>query len=688
MPARPRVRSVLFGYSPLHYDRQNPRALGFTATPGYGLGTTPAIALNRADNVLAVHDHSGKLRYRIALLEDHLSLNFHAQEVDIEDGHNPAVALNNGDVAIVMFDVSNALRYRVGKVIINQRRAPRIYTVDFQPSAGFPTPSPDATDPSVAVNDAGIVVEVHKSGSDLYWRRGKLDGQVLTWHNTPALLVANGSVPSVSINNNGVAVCVYQGNNEKLFYSVGTFDKTKTSQDEPITWTNFMTAYVTGGAGPAIAITDDNYAYAVHQQSNNCLQAVGIISGTTIDFRDFLVTGQKFLTYDVGRLPNIATNGRTAVQVHQETTTFQLFGNASLIFDRANWMEDSRTSLGNSTLRQISIPASHDSGAFEDNRARTQDIRIRFQLRAGVRYFDLRPKYTKDRDAATLDSTAIVTYHDIPSGDYLGPKLKDVIENVRGYMQNHKELVILKISHFKNFNQKVFDVLADLIVGDAANTRGLAQWLFPPPADTTRLAERKLSDYLKIDQGTVLIVVDVDTSEGADKKPQHLDYITAEYRTKGLFRYRDWYDPNPADGDITVLDVFSETIRFDDMSLGVRPSPSHAELPGRPATARGPATLPVGQLPKFAWFDGKCQDNTTQCDLFLLSWTLTPRLPAEEGNAFFNAREAVKNLVAFLNIPKYSGINEQGFQINLLYTDAVEYSRSADVAVARNGLIV
>ena len=66
-----------------------------------------------------------------------------------------------------------------------------------------------ATYPSVALNAAGVVVEVHQSGNDLAWRRGKLAGTTLTWSPVKNL-ITNGTRPSVAINNNGIAVVLFE----------------------------------------------------------------------------------------------------------------------------------------------------------------------------------------------------------------------------------------------------------------------------------------------------------------------------------------------------------------------------------------------------------------------------------------------------------------------------------------------
>jgi hypothetical protein len=175
---------------------------------------------------------------------------------------------------------------------------------------------------------------------------------------------------------------------------------------------------------------------------------------------------------------------------------------------------------------------------------------------------------------------------------------------------------------------------------------------------------------VKRTRGTVLILVDRDGNQ---------DYVTESQNNNGLYRYRDWNAANPETGDITVFDEFSSTPDFDTMALSTELVGD--KLPGTNTRVQR------GQLHKFDWFDGKCFDRTTVCDLFLLSWTVTPSTPVTDESPLKNAAKANRNLASYLNIPLYRRGNPKKQHINLLYTDAVEYSRSTDVAMVRNGLL-
>lgn len=684
----PSVKSVFFGQSPRFYAPRNPRSLGFEETPlGFDNGRSPSCAINGNNRFIEVHmgETNSTLNFRQGSLE-RLDVQFSdtPSRGKIADGNNPAVAFNDDNVAIVLADQNDKIKYAAAKVDKSKNANPPFQFTEF--------PQTGASFPSVALNKAGVVVEVHQSGSNLSYRRGKLDGSTLTFPSGPAKsLIANGTHPSVAINNNGAVVVVFErGGN--LYYLTGTFDAAK-PPSTAIAFGGNATLYQNSGRFPSVALTDGGEVFATHASGSVDLNlAVGVLKNNQITWQDFLMPGKTAYRYDKGAIARVATNGKVALQMFHsnESGGPKLFGNASLVFDRANWMSDNRGDLADKTLRRIAIPGSHDAGAFAVDAAQTQDLNIRQQLGAGVRYFDLRPKY--NGDANKIDATKITTYHTIDYlfKDFLGPTFADIVRNTRTFLQSHNELVIFRISQFKNFNKQVFAAFADLLVGD--DKTGLSKWLFPLKNDGKRLADRPLTDFLKPDRGTVLIVVDVD---GPNTNPQDksTDYITDAFRKKGLYRYRDWYAKDPARGDLTVFDVFSNTNTFARMALN--DGDGGYTLP---ATGK---QIPRGQLNKFDWFDGLCQKDdkdpqkpsTVQCDLFLLSWTLTPTAPTSgtTGNilnptAFVGAANANRVLTQYLAIPKYQGANAKGLRMNVLYTDAIEFARAADVALIRNGI--
>lgn len=393
----------------------------------------------------------------------------------------------------------------------------------------------------------------------------------------------------------------------------------------------------------------------------------------------------------------------------------------------ANWMRDNYDKLKDKTLKQLVLPASHDAGMYlgpttADYAAvalgpagmaaycaasdcsflgRAQDLDIYGQLSYGVRYFDLRPRYT-------ILTHELVIHHTVS-----GPPVSAVLADVnRFFKEGHRELVILKFSAYNRFDQDVFNQLCSLIQ-DRRN--GLGDYLIVPqnlPGGYQRcdygnclehlgprLADRPLSAYLGQgrDRGAILVFCDGKPEKGTDGKPekgtgtdfQIPDWPGMGQGVAGIYRYRDWYALDAERGDLTVFDVYSNTEDLDEMRDGMKPDPSGL-------TQRTGDPLPQGQLPKFDKFDGYCQNEVpvvggsarVPCDLFLLSWALTPHWTTSVTTVGGAVRDIARPANAALvdSLARVPLKNKYGQIINLLYTDYVADSHSMDVALLRNGL--
>jgi hypothetical protein len=105
----------------------------------------------------------------------------------------------------------------------------------------------------------------------------------------------------------------------------------------------------------------------------------------------------------------------------------------------------------NRTLSQITLPGTHDSGCYRDQRisnvySATQTQDIFQQLAGGVRYFDIRP---------CAKGAEFWTYH---GAFYWGGELTGadgILQQIRDYFDSlaptDRELVILNVSHFYKF---------------------------------------------------------------------------------------------------------------------------------------------------------------------------------------------------------------------------------------------
>jgi hypothetical protein len=291
--------------------------------------------------------------------------------------------------------------------------------------------------------------------------------------------------------------------------------------------------------------------------------------------------------------------------------------------DNSRWMEDHLDTWGKRPLKQWVLPASHDSAMYESgwvkSLAQTQDLTIYEQLACGIRYFDLRPQWSDGK---------IYMHH----GPVLGPKLADVLDDVRRFCREpRRELIILKFSHYEDFSDKAYRRMTEEI------TARLDPWLYKSLPEGKRLAEVPLRDVLR-EKSAVWIVCDG-------------GYPLAR-RTPGIWVYRDWSAGDPASGDLRVYDRYADATDYQQMK--------------------------ADQLGKFARYDGKCQRRPdVPCDLFLLSWTLTPATNVRAYAELPNRKLAD-------DIQDLQHPNRFGCTANLLYADYVETAHLTDVALAMN----
>lgn len=667
----PRTKSVFFGPSP---------------DQSYDNGDYPCCAINAGNVCVTIHEGTGSdsLNYRLGSVSG-VKLSFipAPRQNKFGNGADPSVVLTDDGVVIEAHGTDRSggtLEFLVGVV--------KNTTIGF---LGKPAKigKGKGDNPSIAIDRAGHVVEVHQRDSKLYYRLGQFDSakRHVTWPDDDTDLTkpgdrpTEGESPAVTMNRSGQLVAVYV-NQGRLFYLRGQLiDKGR----GVIQW-NRVRPYIpqaeTRGQSPSVVLTDDGHLFEVHDTGSTLYQRVGRLNpdGASIDWQEWLDRrpGNPLLdnAFDTGERVQIATNGKVAIQVHESESALSkgLFANAALSFDHANWMGDNRSRILPRTLRDLALPASHDSGAYlssiVDRLVQTQSFTIYGQLASGVRYFDLRPTY-RGNAGQPFQADQLFTHHDVIKG----PPFTTVLQDVSDFMREHNELVILKISHYDNFNQTVFNGMVGLI------QQQLRPWLFDDTnRGSTRLAQRPMSDFLSPGQGTVLVATDSDGEHNPDNNPPDREYLS-DPRPPGFYRYRDWYATDPQRGDLTVFDVFSNTTSFDSMVEG-----QGNDTDSKRGVLRNGTPLQQGQFPKYRWFDGICRNQYLDrgvkkdwpCDLFLLSWTLTPFVDAID-----TARTANQRLVDYV---AELGPSPRNRVVNLIYTDDVQNSRSADVAILHNGI--
>ncbi|HEV7570218.1 MAG TPA: hypothetical protein VGQ21_01860 [Thermoanaerobaculia bacterium] len=635
---------------------------------GFGLsfcaGTAPSVGLNSRGNVVVVHEAAGgEKRYHVG----------HLSQATIRwgtckpagSGETPRVALNNNDIAVEVHRnaTHRTLYCRVG----------RIGSDDVTwPHARSYADGSNRSRPAVALNDAGVVVEEHEVHEGkkvwLYHAVGQVkeSGRELYVEWFERIRGAEAAMPAITINNSGTVVEVhrypYGSKDRRLFYTIGRVNAKKIDFEprKEIVLPNGVNA---NGYYPSVAITDDGLVIVVLRDRTR-VQVLELIGEAGADAKS--ITWKRWWYYDEGTQPSVAAAGTMAVEVHQHERHPELRFSTSIITDRASWMQDRLDTLGRKRLRELVLPASHDAGMYRGNipgLARNQKLSIYEQLHYGVRYFELRPMW------GVLGKGPWLIHH----GGIPGPSLQTVLNDVKQFAaQGHRELVILKFSHFKyvdNDHYRRFVAQIENTIGD---------WLVKKNRipQNKRLAEITLNEYVKpplppsSPGPAILVVIEMN--------------LAIDYRRDGIWVYREWQEAD--NGDLCVFDRYSNTEDF--------------------------AKMRKDQfVDKFADYDGMMKNGKLPCDLFLLSWTLTPQTvqevavaPIFPGLPFGNksvrleitpwllARRSNPQLGHDIHLggpkpalPPPDIPNGHDKIINLLFVDYVESSRVTDVALFLNG---
>jgi hypothetical protein len=522
-------------------------------------------------------------------------------------GSGPCVALNSSGAALEVHAETD------GAGLACQMGSASEQGVRWRQASRYAT----GRTPAAALNDQGTVVEVHQDPArdELVAMAGRVKGGVVAWGAAQPL--GPGRQPAVALTGKGGIVLVHQG-----AAGAGLLCRLGKVQGDTIQW---GPARACGeGAHPAVAWTRDGLIVEVHHDPSGLKRRLGTVQGETVTW-----TPEAY--FDDGEDASVACAGELAIQTHGSEHFTSLWYSVSRVLDRADWMRDRLGGpLRDKTLKQIALPASHDAGMYglgaQAILGKTQDLNLHDQLAAGVRYFDLRPRWA-DND--------LYLCH----GPITGPKLDEVLADVRRFLaEGHRELAILKFSHYSGFDDAQGESRAYRELARRVKA-ALEPWLVKAIPRGQRLCDIPLKEFLA-GGGKVLVVCD-----GAFplKAPQ-----------EGLWVYRDWDAPDAEAGDLRVFDQYANKVVLDKMK--------------------------DDQTRKFQAYDGRCQrpgkdGRPVPCDLFLLSWTLTP-----PSGVWLVSKEANRTLPSAAEFLKPNG---HGLGVNLFYTDYVEYSHNVDMSILR-----
>lgn len=593
---------------------------------------------------------------------------------EFDSGAEPGVAINAGGTVVEVHkkEVGYELYARSGT--IDQM------TVRWNDLVDDRDRYTKGSEPACALNTHGTVLEVHKNeaGDKLYSMVGQVSGTGITWGDSRNY-DTDGVEPAIAINDHNVAVTVYRRDGyNTLRYRVGAIDvgdkeadfedgkdfadgyKPKVALnnagDVVAVWNltpsiYYCVGYVTGpdtvdwgevgtvrnGEQCGVALTDDGEVIVTLMYKNIQTELFQRCGRLKPGYKEIEWYGDAEY-YDDGETPCVAAAGGMAVAIHQgEGPSNKLYFTTSILTDRANWMKERLARLGNVTLKNLVLPASHDAGMYTAGisvMGKTQELSVGGQLEYGIRYFDLRPKYDAGDDRI-----------DIHHGPVEGPPLSEVLADIAAFAAgDRRELCIFDFSHFTDFGPANNSPGYQRFLADVEDALG--PWLVRSKPSGVRLADLTLDDYVA-EKTALLVVVDGDYP---------LNYPQEGFWVFRNSRYDDEENPyRVAEGDLRVSDKYSDDTDYE--------------------------TMRDEQLAQYEAYNGTCDDPADPnlvCDLFLLSWTLTPWT-----GVWFDSKDCNRHLgkvMADLDMP-----NSHGQIANLLYVDYCEFARVTDVALAANG---
>ncbi len=590
--------------------------------------TNPAIAINAQNQVLCLStDLVNNLYYKIGNVSG-MVINWGSTH-SFTSGANPAVALNNQGQYVEVHRTSNifgsSLWWSTGTINTSNNT--------LNPNSAYEEDSLwGNSSPSITLSNVGVVAAAFQSDSSTTTCKvGKIESGQLVLINTSTF---TGTTPAIAFNPDGGLIVVYFNSQMILCYRLGQLQNDNTT----MSWGNECTVGQTPlgtssfNATVTLSVAYTSDAIIIVYPGGDYLTSI------TANWEPGTISWGKPMSFDEGITPRVAANDQLAVAVHQSQYYTNLYYTVCLIADHARWIGNLLPQIGSKTLGEVVFPATHDAGMWASGtlpESRTQDASIFYQLMGGIRYFDLRPKYDSDDDA-------YYTYH----GPSTGESITDVLADVANFMANQQsnELVILKFSHFKNF-------------GDDSKSNSTY---------TTFISQVKnaLNGYLLgVDHSTKLGTLTMNQMVGHSGKVIVVcsDNYPLHNSTSGIYVYRDGdltcnqeaRTNDPRQGNLVVWDCYSNSTSSSEME--------------------------ADQLAEFAAYNGYCSGayTTTPCDMFLLSWTLTPWLNSVWDDSINPARDLGPSLNSLQ-------ANEYGKIPNLLYVNYFEYTRAPDIAILMN----
>jgi hypothetical protein len=267
------------------------RGVRFGNSTQHDHGSYPAIAMNASGLVVEVDEPYGKLKaieYRVGQVNGSSVTwgNRYEVPLDLNQGYRPSVALTKSGQVIIVWSYfpnrsnPNHLYYKVGQLDAKGGSNQQILWLTKTQfwDTGF--------NASVSVNDNGLIVGVHESGTGgngLYYKIGEFANPPLSYHikwtsREYGIKYTSGVNPRVAINNENQVVEVHQvqASENLLHYIRGTvsapFRNIAFAGDQP--------RYQSNASTPTVALLDSGLVIEAHVENDKLGAMVGQLSGS------------------------------------------------------------------------------------------------------------------------------------------------------------------------------------------------------------------------------------------------------------------------------------------------------------------------------------------------------------------------------------------------------------------------
>jgi hypothetical protein len=591
---------------------------------------------------------------------------------DFDAGSDPAVAIDaNGTVVEVhKNEAGTSLYSRTGKLDRAQ--------ITWNDTGDNRKSYTGGRQPAVAMNGRGDVVEVHKRevGDKLFTIYGTLSGTSIAWNKSEGY--SDGHDPAVAVNFNRQVVSVYAKDSDEVKYRRGTVDTTNKEID-------FNAEQDLGdGQFPKVAMDDAGNVIAVWERSVDgkpklrC--AVGKLSSDAAKITWGTVTD---LVAEGGFRPCVAlTNDGFVVAIYnQATITNELSVNLKQLSGR---LDAANKSVAWQPAMYFDDGIHSSVAAAGTTAVRIAQGELVNRLWYSTSLIIDRAGWMQDRldqlGSKKIKQLFIPGSHD--AGMYTGGfstlgKTQEL--SIYGQLAAGQRYFDLRVE----WNDPVFHTHHNGINGPLLSD--VLQQIANFCNEQKELVILDFSHFSHFGETTDSTIYDKFVAEVSGKistwmvktKPEDkrlADMTLSDYISDGMAVLvvvdESWPVDYPAEGFWVFRNSESDTAEKGQLRVF-----------DQYAKDMDYDDVKKDQTKKYEAYNGFCDpDKTVPCDLFLLSWTCTSPIGAGVWQVSKDVNRHLGDYMVNLTMP-----NANGFYPNIIYVDYCEFARATDVVLYANG---